>query len=60
MRPSATRTTDGLFSNELFKFKTKIGVSPQQALIEAPRRRQQQQMVDLLEDPFASPFDRNV
>ncbi len=59
--PSATRTTDSLFSDELFKFKTKIGVTPQQALIEAPRRRQQrEESVDLFEDLFASPFDRNV
>ena len=58
--PSATRTTDGLFGDELFKFKTEIGVTPQQALIKAPRRRQQQQVADLLENPFTSPFDRNI
>ena len=57
---SGTRTTDSLFKDELFKFKTQIGVTPQQELIQEPRRRQQQQVVDLLENPFESPFDRNI
>ena len=68
--PSATRTTDGLFGKELFRFQTEIGVSPQAPLIQAPTRRsaqvQQQQpqpreqYVDLFDDPFDNPFARKV
>ena len=67
---SATRTTDGLFSDELFKFKTEIGVTPTGPLLkpqerkagQRPEQRQQrEEVVDLFSrDPFASPFDRNI
>jgi hypothetical protein len=63
--PSATRTTDSLFSDELFKFKTKIGVSPIAPLIQTPTRRSAQaqqpsieEYVDLFNDPFDNPFGR--
>jgi len=68
---SATRTTDGLFSEELFKFKTKIGLTPTGPLLkpqerkagQTPEQRQQrkEEVVDLFgRDPFASPLDRNI
>tara|TARA_R110000764_G_scaffold178563_1_gene264749 strand:- start:288 stop:3251 length:2964 start_codon:yes stop_codon:yes gene_type:complete len=58
---SGTRTTDSLFSKDLFKFKTEIGVSPQEQLIQAtPRRQQKQEYADLFEDPFASTFNFKV
>ena len=58
---SGTRTTDSLFNKELFKFKTKIGVSPQEQLIQAtPRKQQKQEYADLFEDPFASTFNFKV
>ena len=63
-RPSSSRTTDGLFGKELFKFKTKIGVSPEQPLMQATERTQgkrQSEMpveyADLFEDPFENPFN---
>ena len=63
-RPSSSRTTDGLFGKELFKFKTKIGVSPEQPLMQATERKQgkrQSEMpveyADLFEDPFENPFN---
>jgi len=64
--PSATRTTDGLFGKELFRFQTEIGVSPEAPLIQAPTRRSAQaqqpreQYVDLFDDPFDNPFARKV
>ena len=69
---SATRTTDSLFSDELFKFKTEIGLTPTGPLLkpqerkagQTPEQRQQrkeEEVVDLFSrDPFASPFDRNI
>ena len=58
---SGTRTTDSLFGKDLFKFKTKIGVSPQEQLMQAPQRKQQKQEYDnLFEDPFASTFNFKV
>lgn len=67
---SATRTTDGLFSDELFKFKTEIGLTPTGPLLKPQERRagqtpeqrqQREEVVDLFSrDPFASPFDRNI
>lgn len=63
-RPSSSRTTDGLFGKELFKFKTKIGVSPEQPLIQAIERKQgkkqnemPEEYADLFEDPFENPFN---
>ena len=58
---SGTRTTDSLFGKDLFKFKTEIGVSPQEQLIQATSRRQQkQEYADLFEDPFSSTFNFKV
>ena len=58
---SGTRTTDSLFGKDLFKFKTKIGVSPQEQLMQAPQRKQQKQEYDnLFEDPFSSTFNFKV
>ena len=63
-RPSSSRTTDGLFGKELFKFKTKIGVSPEQPLMQATERKQgkrqsemPEEYADLFEDPFENPFN---
>ena len=57
---SPTRTTDDIFKEDLFKFKTKIGVSPVEQLLRTPvqQQRQQQEVVGLYEDPFASSFDK--
>ena len=66
---SATRTTDGLFGDELFKFKTKLGVTEAAPLIQPQERlaEQQEQQVEREEavdlfgrDPFASSFNRNI
>lgn len=56
---SPTRTTDDIFKDDLFKFKTKIEVSPLEQLLRSPQARQQQQqeVVGLYDDPFASSFD---
>lgn len=55
---SPTRTTDDIFKEDLFKFKTKIEVSPIEQLLRSPQARQQQQeVVGLYDDPFASSFD---
>jgi len=54
---SPTRTTDGLFKEDLFKLKTKIGISPVEQLLRTPQARQQQEVVGLYDDPFASSFD---
>lgn len=62
---SATRTTDGLFNNELFKFKTQIKTTPQ-PMLQAQEQTQPtafevtEEMVDLNTNPFASSFDRNI
>jgi hypothetical protein len=55
---SPTRTTDDIFKEDLFKLKTKIGISPIEQLLRSPQERQQQQeVVGLYDDPFASSFD---
>jgi len=54
---SPTRTTDDIFKEDLFKFKTKIGISPVEQLLSSPTQ-QQQEVVGLYEDPFASSFDK--
>ena len=51
---SPTRTTDDIFKEDLFKLKTKIGISPVEQLL---RPQQQQEVVGLYDDPFASSFD---
>ena len=57
---SPTRTTDDIFKDDLFKFKTKIGVSPVEQLLRSPQA-QQQEVVGLYDDPFASSFnERNT
>ena len=57
---SPTRTTDDIFKDDLFKFKTKIGVSPVEQLLRTPQA-QQQEVVGLYDDPFASSFnERNT
>ena len=53
---SPTRTTDDIFKEDLFKLKTKIGISPVEQLLSSPTQ-QQQEVVGLYEDPFASSFD---
>ena len=53
---SPTRTTDDIFKEDLFKLKTKIGVSPVEQLLRTPQA-QQQEVVGLYDDPFASSFD---
>lgn len=53
---SPTRTTDNIFKEDLFKLKTKIGVSPVEQLLRTPQA-QQQEVVGLYDDPFASSFD---
>lgn len=57
-QPSATRTTDGLFSSELFKFSpvkfTDVGRT-------IPRETRQELVEDIDSNPFASDFDnRNL
>jgi len=52
---SPTRTTDDIFKEDLFKLKTKIGISPVEELLRSPQ--QQQEVVGLYDDPFASSFD---
>jgi hypothetical protein len=54
---SPTRTTDDIFKEDLFKLKTKIGISPVEQLLRTPQARQQQEVVGLYDDPFASSFD---
>jgi len=54
---SPTRTTDDIFKEDLFKLKTKIGISPVEQLLRPPTQ-QQQEVVGLYEDPFASSFDQ--
>ena len=55
---SPTRTTDDIFKEDLFKLKTKIGISPVEQLL---RPQQQQEVVGLYDDPFASSFnERNT
>ena len=54
---SPTRTTDGLFKEDLFKLKTKIGISPAEQLLRSPQT-QQQEVAGLYADPFASSFDQ--
>ena len=53
---SPTRTTDDIFKEDLFKLKTKIGISPVEQLLRTPQA-QQQEVVGLYDDPFASSFD---
>lgn len=53
---SPTRTTDDIFKDDLFKFKTKIEVSPIEQLLRSPQQ-QQQEVAGLYDDPFASSFD---
>jgi len=57
-QPSGTRTTDGLFSSELFKFTpvkfTDVGRTQ-------PRQAPQELVEDIDSNPFASDFDnRNL
>ena len=56
-RPSASRTTDGLFGKELFKFKTKIGVNPEPFIQATERKQQKLEYADLFEEPFKNPFN---
>ena len=53
---SPTRTTDDIFKEDLFKLKTEIGISPVEQLLRTPQA-QQQEVVGLYDDPFASSFD---
>ena len=56
---SPTRTTDDIFKEDLFKLKTKIGISPVEQLLRP--QAQQQEVVGLYDDPFASSFnERNT
>lgn len=55
-QPSATRTTDGLFRDELFKFKEKDF-----GLVERVEQAPQELVEDIDSNPFASDFDnRNL
>ena len=55
---SPTRTTDDVFKEDLFKLKTKIGISPVEELLRSPQQQRQQEVAGLYEDPFASSFDQ--
>ena len=49
MTPQANATTNKLFENELFKFKTKIGITDRDAAVD---------IEDFLSSPFSSSFDQ--
>jgi hypothetical protein len=56
-QPSSTRTTDGLFRDELFKFKEKDLGLVERVTQDEPR----EQLADFNDDPFASDFNnRNL